>query len=224
MRYALAITLAIATVSVGSAQQKPTPAAHKPDKLVQGTGKLPEGWKARLDRPEAKLETVKVVAEKDALEFETGPAGIYYKPDMKAEQDYEVSASFSELDSAENPNEVEEFGLIIAGADLDKDTQRYTCFLVRQDARFSIQKRAGATTKTAVAWRPVPAMKEPKGVKSTNTLIIRAHGNTVRFFIGDKEVAKLTRAQVGGDGIAGLRINHNLHVQVSKFEVKKLPG
>ena len=44
------------------------------------------------------------------------------------------------------------------------------------------------------------------------------HGNTVRFFIGDKEVAKLTRAQVGGDGTAGLRINHNLQVQVSKFE------
>ena len=38
-----------------------------------------------------------------------------------------------------------------------------------------------------------------------------------------KEVAKLTRAQAGGDGIAGLRINHNLHLQVSKFEVKKLP-
>ena len=139
---------------------------------------------------------------------------------MKAEKDYEVSASFSQLEPAQFP---EEFGLIIGGADLDKDTEHYTCFLVRQDARFSIQKRTGASTKAAVAWRPVPAMKEPKGVKTTNTLIIRAHGNTVRFLIGDKEVAKLTRAQVGGDGIAGLRINHNLHLQVSKFEVKKLP-
>ena len=95
--------------------------------------------------------------------------------------------------------------------------------LVRQDARFAIHKRTGAATKNAVAWRPVPAMKEPKGVKTTHTLIVRAHGNHVRFFIGEKEVAKLTRAQVGGDGITGLRINHNLHLQVSKFEVKKLP-
>jgi len=95
--------------------------------------------------------------------------------------------------------------------------------LVRQDAKFAIQKRTGAHTRFAVAWRPVPAMKEPKGVKTTNTLMIRARGNTVRFFIGDKEVARLTRAQVGGDGITGLRINHNLHVQVSKFAVKKLP-
>jgi hypothetical protein len=221
MRHTIVAALALACTihMTGSAQQKPTQRADA-DKPVQGTGEMPSGWKARLDKPDAKLDTLKVVAEKDALEFQTGPAGIYYKPDMKAEGDYEVSASFSQLEPAASP---EEFGLIIAGADLDKDTQRYACFLVRQDARFSIQKRTGATTKSAVAWRPVPAMKEPKGVKSTHTLIIRAHGNVVRFFIGDKEVAKLTRAQVGGDGIAGLRINHNLHVQVSKFEIKKLP-
>ena len=181
---------------------------------------MPGDWKVRFDKPDAKLETVDVKEEKDALEFKTGPAGIYYKPSMKAEKDYEVSASFSQLEPAEVP---EEFGLFIAGADLDKDTQRYTCFLVRQDAKFSIEKRTGAITKAAVAWRRVPAMKEPKGVKTTNTLMIRARGDAVRFYIGDKEVAKLTRAQVGGDGITGLRINHNLHVQVSKFAVKKLP-
>lgn len=219
MRNTMAVALAIAltTISAGSAQQKPTPAVT--DTAVQGTGKLPDGWKARLDKPEAKLETVSVTAETDALTFKTGPAGIYYKQDMKAEKNYEVTASFSQLEPAELP---EEFGLFIGGADLDKETQRYTCFLVRQDATFSIQKRAGAGTKAAVRWRPVPAMKEPKGIKTTHTLAIRARDGFVRFYIGDKEVAKLTRAQVGGDGIAGLRINQNLHVQVSKFEVKKL--
>lgn len=217
-RIAAAFTLALTMLLLGSAQQNPTHA--NPGKPVRGSGKLPGDWKVRFDKPDAKLDMVDVKEEKDALTFSTGPAGIYYKSDMKAEKDYEVSASFSQLDPAEQP---EEFGLFIAGADLDKDTQRYVCFLVRQDARFSIQKLAGATTKLAVAWRPVPAMKEPKGVKTTNTLFIRAYGNTVRFLIGDKEVAKLTRAQVGGDGVTGLRINRNLHLQVSKFQVKKLP-
>jgi hypothetical protein len=217
-RVAAALAVAVMTVAVGSAQQKPTHADA--DKPIQGSGKLPGQWKVRFDKPDAKPETVDVQEETDALTFKTGPAGIYYKPDMKAQGDYEVSASFSQLEVPEHP---EEFGIFIAGADLDKDTQHYTCFLVRQDARFAIQKRTGAATKAAVAWRPVPAMKEPKGVKTTNTLIIRAHGTNVRFFIGDKEVAKLTRAQVGGDGVTGLRINHNLHLQVSKFEVKKLP-
>jgi hypothetical protein len=214
---AVALAIALATLTAGSAQQKPTPA---PDKPVAGSGQLPGEWKVRFDKPDAKPETVDVKEEKDALTFKTGPAGIYYKPSMKAEKDYEVSASFSQLEPAAQP---EEFGLIIAGNDLDKDTQRYTTFLVRQDARFAIQKRTGAVTKNAVAWRPVPAMKEPKGVKTTHTLIIRALGDSVRFLIGDKEVAKLTREQVGGDGVVGLRINHNLHLQVSKFEVKKLP-
>jgi hypothetical protein len=214
---AAAFAIALTTIAAGAAQQKPTPAGA--DTPVQGSGKLPGDWKVRFDKPDAKPEMVDVKEEQDALTFKTGPAGIYYKPDMKAEGDYEISASFSQLEPAALP---EEFGLIIAGGDLDKDTQHYTCFLVRQDARFAIQKRVGAATKSAVAWRVVPAMKEPKGVKTTHTLIIRAHGNNVRFFIGEKEVAKLTRAQVGGDGIAGLRINHNLHLQVSKFAVKKL--
>jgi hypothetical protein len=214
----IALAIALATVITGSAQQKPT--HTDPDKPVQGTGKMPGEWKVRFDKPDAKVESVDVKEEPDALTVKSGPAGIYYKPSMKAEKDYEVSASFSQIDPAEHP---EEFGLFIAGGDLDKDTQHYTCFLVRQDARFAIQKRTGAVTKNAVAWRPVPAMKEPKGVKTTHTLIIRAQGNMVRFLIGDKEVAKLTRAQVGGDGITGLRLNHNLHVQISKFEVKKLP-
>lgn len=215
---AAALALALATGSAGPAQQKQTHADT--DKPVQGSGKLPGDWKVRFDKPEATVETVDVKEETGALTFKTGPAGIYYKPGMKGEKDYEVSAAFSQLDPAELP---EEFGLFIGGGDLDKDTQHYTTFLVRQDARFAIQKRTGAVTKNAVAWRAVPAMKEPKGVKTTHTLIIRAHENTVRFFIGDKEVAKLTRAQVGGDGIVGLRINHNLHVQVSKLAVKKRP-
>ena len=213
-----ALAVALAAVTSAAAQQKPTPAA--PDKPVAGSGKLPGDWKARFDKPDAGIETVAVTEETGALTFKTGPAGIYYKPNMKAGNDYEVSASFSQLEPAAEP---EEFGLFIGGTNLDKDTQSYTTFLVRQDARFAIQKRTGAVTKNAVAWRPVPAMKEPKGVKTTHTLMIRAHENTVRFFIGDKEVAKLTRAQVGGDGVVGLRINHNLHLQVSKFEVKKLP-
>jgi hypothetical protein len=33
----------------------------------------------------------------------------------------------------------------------------------------------------------------------------------------------MTRDQVGPDGLAGVRVNHNLNVQVSKLAIKKLP-
>src|SRR5438094_412148 len=102
----VAFALALTTLAVGSAQQKPTQA--DPDKPVQGAGKLPGDWKVRFDKPDVKPDMVDVQEEKDALTFKTGPAGIYYKPDMKADKDYEVSASFSQLEPADHP---EEFGL-----------------------------------------------------------------------------------------------------------------
>jgi hypothetical protein len=215
---ALGLVAILTSVTV-SAQQKPTAASAAADSAVKGSGSLPRGWSGRLDAPGDKLDSVNVTAEKDALTFKTGPAGIYFKTDMKAEKDYDVSASFSQLDPAAQP---EEYGIFIGGADLQKDTQKYTYFSIRQDGKYSIRKRSAATDKAVIDWRRVPSMREPKGVKTSNTLAIRAHGDNVRFFIGDKEVAKLTRAQVGGDGITGLRIDRNLHVQVSKFEVKKL--
>jgi hypothetical protein len=218
---AAATSLASAATQKPAAQPPPAPHAmqHDADKEIKGSGKMPAGWKVRFDDPAAKPEQV-IVEEKDGtLTFTTGPAGIYYKPGMKAEKDYELTAAFSLLKPSEHP---EAFGLFIAGQDLDKDTQRYTYFLVRQDGKFLIKSRNGAATKAIVDWTDAPAMKEPKGVKTSNTLQIRASGDAVRFYINDKQVHKLTRAQAGGDGIAGTRVNHNLNVQVGKLTLKKL--
>jgi hypothetical protein len=181
---------------------------------------LPIGWKARLDNPEAKIDAVSITAEKDAITFKTGgAAGIFYRPADKAEKSYEVSAAFSQLKPSEH---LEAYGLFISGQDLEKDTQHYLYFLIRQDGKLSIRLRNGATTKPIVDWREAAPMKEPKGVKTSNTMVIRAVGDGVLFFIDEKQVYRMPRSQVGADGIAGLRINHNLEVQVSKFTVKKL--
>jgi len=186
---------------------------------IQGSGKLPDGWKARFDDPSAKPEQV-VVDEKDgALTFTTGPAGIYYNGD-KAEKDYDFSATFSQLKPT---TMLEAYGVFIAGQDLDKDTQRYTYFLIRQDGKYLIKERNGAATKSIVDWTPAPSMKEPKGVKTSNTLEIRATANSVQFVIDGKPVHSMTRDQAGADGLAGIRINHNLNVQVGKLQIKKNP-
>jgi hypothetical protein len=217
-----AIVLTVLSLSPGFAQQapsKPPATQHEHDAAIKGSGKLPEGWQARFDDASAKPDQV-IVEEKDkALTFTTGPAGIYYKPDMKAQSDYDYAATFSQLKPAPMP---EGYGLFISGRDLDKDTQRYTYFLVRQDGKFLLKSRSGTATKTIVDWKDAPSMKEPKGVKTSNTLQIRAVGDAVTFYVNDKQVDKLTRAAAGGDGIAGLRVNHMLNVQVSKLSLKKL--
>ena len=214
------VALAFAVVTTVS-PQPPATGQHQPDAAtnIKGTGKMPDGWKVRFDEADAKADAVVVAEKTGTLTFTTGPAAIYYKPGMKAERDYELTATFSQLKPSEH---AEAYGLFIAGQDLDKPTARYTYFLVRQDGKFLIKSRSGEATKTIKDWTDAPAMKEPKGVKTSNTLQIRATEGTVRFYVNDKQVQKLTRAQAGGDGIAGVRVNHNLNLQVGKLTLKKL--
>lgn len=219
MRVTMISTLLIAvTISATAAQQH----QHDPDKATKGTGKLPAGWQARLDDAAAKLEAVVVNEDKGTLTFTTGPAGIYYKPDMKGSGNYEVTGTFSQMKSSVHP---EAYGLFIGGSDLDKATQRYTYFLIRQDGKYLIKSRDGATTKPIVDWTAAAPMKDASvakaGFKTSNELSIRVQGDQVSFLIGGSEVHKLPRAQVTTDGIAGVRINHNLAVQVAGFDLKK---
>jgi hypothetical protein len=244
MRYTTAAALAIAltTVTIASAQQKPAPpstpkptaakpktgtkTAGKPaqtqadaDKATKGTGKLPVGWKGRFDSPETKETSLTVASEGPSMKFTTGPdaAGIYDRPDMKATGNYELSAAFSQLKPSEH---AEAYGLFIGGTDLDKPSQHYTYFLVRQDGKYSIRSRNGEKTAAIVDWTDAAPMKDPKGTKTSNTLAIRSQADGVHFLIGGKEVQKLTRAQASPDGIAGLRVNHSLNVQVDKLLLK----
>jgi hypothetical protein len=218
MRVTMIGTMLIALTVSAAAQQH----QHDPDKAIKGTGKMPDGWQARLDDASAKLEAVIVKEEKGTLTFTTGPTGIYYKPNMKGSANYDVSATFSQLKPSVHP---EAYGLFIGGTDLDKDTQRYTYFLIRQDGKYLIKSRDGATTKPIVDWTTAAPMKDASvakaGFKTSNELAIRVQGDKVSFLIGGTQVHELPRAQITTDGIAGIRINHNLEVQAAGFDLKK---
>jgi hypothetical protein len=213
----IAATLAVSILTVGvwAAQQPATPADAK-----AAIGALPTDWRARLDDANAKPDSVNVVSEEDSLTITTGPAGIFYKPAMKAEKDYELTAAFSQLKPAVPP---QPYGLFVAGADLEKDVPRYTALLIRLDGKYRIESRAGARTTAIVDWTASPQMMDPKGVKTSNTLSIRALQVAVHFFIAEKEVHQMPRAKAGADGIAGVRIGRNLNVKVINLTVRKFP-
>ena len=220
MRPIVAILLTIGTLACSSpaADQAPQPVAQ-PKSEAKPTSTLPDGWKARLDDPNTK-ETGTVQVEKDAIVFGGGPGGIYYKTDWKAEKDYTVIAAFTQQKTLPAP---QSYGLFVSGADLDKETYRYTAFLLRQDGKYRIVTVNGGKETVVVDWRPASPMLEPKGVKPTNTLEIRALQNGVHFLIGDKEMHQMPREKVGPDGIAGVRLGPGLNVQVTRLEVKKFP-
>lgn len=220
MRSILAILVAVGACACSSpaADQAPKP-VEPPKSEAKPVSRLPDGWKARLEDPNA-TDTGTVQVENDAIVFSGGPGGIYYKTDTKAEKDYTAVAAFTQQKTLPAP---QPYGLFVAGTDLDQDTQHYTAFLIRQDGKFQIVTRNNGKDTVIVGWRTAPPMLEPKGVKPTNTLEIRALQNGLHFLIGDKEVHQMPREKAGADGIAGVRLGPGLNVQVTRLEVKKFP-
>jgi hypothetical protein len=221
----LAITFAACTEPTAEQSAKPQPAPKpqdtpKPPDPARAAGNLPDNWKARLDDPSAPANSAAVAMERESLKFTSGPAGFYYKPNMKAEKDYELTATFSQLKPSVPP---EPYGLFIGGVDLDKEVPRYTAFLIRQDGQYQIASRNGDKWVPVVDWKPAKQMADPKGVKTSNTLTIRGLQGAVHFLIGDREVHQMPRARAGGDGIAGVRVGKGMHIQVDRLAVKKFP-
>jgi hypothetical protein len=199
-----------ATVLLGQMQ-------HDPDKM-QGGGTLPGGWSARLDNGSTKPEGVKISPVAGGLHFESGPAGIYYKAVDKPSGAYTVSATFTQLAPAAHP---EAYGLFVGGSGLDGADQKYTYFLVRQDGKVLVKRRAGAATPTVMNWTDNAAVKKADASgKMSNALAIEVGKDKTRFLVNGTEVSSATSDQVDTNGIAGVRVNHNLNVQVEGFSVK----
>lgn len=188
-----------------------------PDKKVAGGGTLPSGWKGRLDGA-ASMAGVNVMAMGTGVHFTTGPAGIYYRPADKASGAFEAHATFTQMEPAAHP---EAYGLFIGGSDLEGAGQTYTYFIVRQDGRFMVKRRAGAATPTVADWTDNAAIKKADAAgKMNNSLSIEVGKDKVRFLVNGTAVTSADAAQVDTNGIIGLRINHNLNVHVEGFAVK----
>jgi hypothetical protein len=214
------IVLAVAVIALAAtpivARQHPAQHQADPDKTVAGGGTLPAGWKARADS--GSLAGVKVAPLAGGVQVLSGPAGIYYKPADKATGAYEAKATFTQMTPAAHP---EAYGLIVGGADLEGAAQKYTYFLIRQDGKYLIKRRAGDKTPTIADWTDSAAIKKADSSgKMSNTLSVEVAADKVRFLVNGTEVHSANAAQVDVAGIAGLRINHNLNVHVEAFTVK----
>ena len=192
--------------------------AADPDKKMAGPGSIPPGWKGRLDSGDKTLAGVQAMQMGGGIHFMTGPAGIYYKPSDKATGAYEAHATFTQNALAAHP---EAYGLFIGGANLDAATQKYTYFIIRQDGKYMIKRRAGADTPTVMDWTDSAAIKKPGADgKMTNTLSIQVAADKVHFLVNGTEVTAVETSKVDAAGTPGLRVNHNLNLHVEGFGVK----
>src|SRR3954453_13349433 len=166
------LILAIAAVAVAAMPLIAQDHQHAadPDKKMSGPGTLPSGWKGRLDSGDKSLAGVKAAQMGCGVHFMTGPAGIYYKPGDKMTGAYEAHATFTQLVPADHP---EAYGLFIGGSDLEAAGQKYTYFIVRQDGKYMIKRRAGADTPTVVDWTDSTAIKKAvSSGKMSNTIAV----------------------------------------------------
>jgi hypothetical protein len=113
------------------------------------------------------------------------------------------------------------YGLFVGGQDLNTDKQRYTYFVIRQDGKFLIRKRTGATTANVAGdWADHAAIQKPNAQGSqTNELAIQVTPETVTFLANGQTVATQPAKAVDVVGISGLRIGHGLDVHIEGFSV-----
>jgi len=195
------------------------------DKKVEGGGKLPAGWSARTDK-DAPITNVKFVKMGEGWHVTLGPAAVIYREADKASGNYTVSATFTQSKS-QYP---EGYGLVIGGSNLSAPGQRYTYFLVRSDGKFIIKKRNGPDSakrgenpsNVTEGWTDNAAINQAgDDGRATNQLAVTVSGGKVSFLVNGKEVYSGDAASLDTNGIAGLRVNHNLDVHVADFAIKK---
>ena len=152
----------------------------------------------------------------------TRPRPCTWNPANTASGNYTLKASFKLLKPSSHTNY---YGLVLGGSNLGNDKQTYLYFLVAQNGTWMISRRTSDAPPTSVMARtPNEAVTKPGADgTSVNALEVRVTGNSVAFVVNGTVVHTAAKADLGAttDGIVGLRVNHQLEVQIDGFGVSK---
>ncbi len=195
------------------------PAQEKdPDRGVAGGGDLPAGWSLRTDKGTHE-DQVKFVAMGQGYHITLGPRTILYREADAASGSYTVTASFTQT---EGPRHAEAYGLILGGSNLQDDDQRYSYFLIRGNGQFLVKNRDGSNTSPVSGPWTTHAAIQPQDEtgKCSNTLSVEVGDSQVRFLVNGEEVYAGSIDQFQTEGIAGIRVNHNLDLHIDGFAVE----
>jgi len=216
-----AILLAASLAACAKKQDTPSDSAaasHDADVAAQGNG-APAGYSVVTDDSTAKVTSIRYVPSSGNWDVTTGPAHIIYAAKDTATGAYTASATITQLQAPRHP---EAYGVFVGGRDLDKPSRTYTYFVVRGSGEFLVKTRDGAKTNDVVSWSANSAVpKADSAGKATYRMAVRVAADSVRFLVNDKQVAAVKAGTVSTNGVAGLRINHNLHVLTSPVSISR---
>ncbi len=187
---------------------------------IEHGGEFPAGWSVRPDEG-GKPTEVSLAVMAPGWHVLTATSAIMYRDQDVASGAYQVDAKIHLFPGGGGHEEA--FGVFIGGKDLAGAGERYTYFLIRGDGTFKIKRRSGASaTDVTKDWTQSTAIVRVKPSGPVANLISLVVGkDRVSFRVNGQEVYSAPAGSIDTDGIAGLRVNHNLSVHVESLEIKK---
>jgi hypothetical protein len=239
MRRVYAITFALVTaLSVASmqAQQAGAGAAQgDASRKVAGGGITAKGWKGKVDAAEASkgatINDSKFAQQGSEFHINNGPAAIYWNPANTASGSYTVSATFTEPKYMSSNDHPHPYGVFIGGANLDTENASFLYCTPYGNGTFIVRGMGPARFNPLTFGRPTPndaVKKAETGGSITQEVAWVVTPEKADCRINGTVVASIPKAELVGagkltslDGIAGLRIAHNVDVNVSNFKIAK---
>ena len=177
------------------------------------------GWDARLDRDGDIDGVLNFRTMGEGLHATTAGSGaaIFWRANDTQSGNFSVSATFTQTEPSSHPNA---YGLFWGGSNLSGENQQYSYFVIRENGQYLLRKRMGGETPDVVAWTAHDAIKAlDSDGRSTNSLTVEVGANEIRFLVNDMEVDSQPKSSFDGDGIAGLRVNHQLDVHIGNINL-----
>ena len=238
---ALAGVLAIADVNAQQPPAQPPAGGQRMGgggdaaRKVPGGGISAPGWQGKIDAKEASagaaIDWSKFEMKGSEITIATGPAAVYWSPANNiATGDYTVSATFSEPAYMSANSHGHPYGVFIAGNKLDTATPSLLYCATYGDGRYILRAfpesfAPGGSRRAATS---EAVKKVEKGQPVTQEISMSLKGSRVSCTINGTEVGSWSKDDLVGEGklesiqgIAGIRVAHNVDVNVSNFKVTK---
>ena len=213
MRHLLTACTLLLMPAVATAQGERAAATKLPDARTLG-------WQFRADNASADASKLIFVEMKPGWHITTGSlSGVMFHPGKTGTGNY--SAKLSAYFFPPRSTHAEGWGLLLGGKDLAGANQSYTYFLVRNDGKYMVKQRTGATLTDVIPWTATDALilwKEG-GPNALNVLSVDAGADNVVFKVNDKVVATRPRKELQVDGVVGMRVNHFLDLHVNDLTI-----
>jgi hypothetical protein len=206
----------------------------------------PEGWMVRVDRstnasdPDAAGDVTFTMIP-GGYHAVNPSAAVFWNPANTATGTYTVKGNFKLMEPSGHVNY---YGLVFGGSALEGTDQSYLYFLVAQNGTFLIKRRDGdsepdpdaargrrgggrglvAVTEDIVGRTASDAVRQP-GADGTseNMLEVRVMVESIDYVVNGTVVHTTPKTGLTAvtDGIAGIRVNHRMNVQITGFEITR---